>query len=151
MNQDTTVHIRRASGDDAPAITGLISELAHSIGEASPMSDHYARIYLASQSCGVLLAEIEGATVGLLSYSIRPNLYHAGPCALIEELVVRASRRGQGIGTALLREAICLFESMGCAEASVSTLPDNQGAQRLYRNLGFTDEGVLLEKHFGAP
>jgi ribosomal protein S18 acetylase RimI-like enzyme len=143
-----TYTIRAARPDDANAITHLIQELATAIKEASPVTHDYVRIYLAFQGCGALLAEQDGAAVGLLSYSIRPNLYHGGPCALIEELVVCDTARGQGIGKALIREALRLFESMGCAEASVSTLPDNAGAQRLYRAMGFGDEAVLLEQHF---
>jgi ribosomal protein S18 acetylase RimI-like enzyme len=148
MNQGVT--IRNATPDDARAIVSLIGELAQSIGEASPVSDAYARIYLAAAGSGILLAEESNDVLGLLSYSIRPNLYHAGPSGLIEELVVRAAMRGRGIGKALLAEALRLFELMGCAEASVSTTRDNEAAQHLYRSMGMIDEAVLLEKHFGS-
>jgi ribosomal protein S18 acetylase RimI-like enzyme len=148
MTQGVT--IRNATPDDARAIASLIGELAQSIGEASPVSDAYARIYLAAAGSGILLAEDSDDVAGLLSYSIRPNLYHAGPSGLIEELVVRADMRGRGIGKALLAEALRLFELMGCAEASVSTMRDNEAAQRLYRSMGMIDEAVLLEKHFGS-
>jgi ribosomal protein S18 acetylase RimI-like enzyme len=37
---------------------------------------------------------------------------------------------------------------MGCAEVSVSTLSDNEDAQRFYRSHGLVDEAVFLEKHF---
>ena len=143
-----TYTIRAARPEDDAAITQLIRELATAIEEQSPITNAYVSIYLAFQGCGALLAEQDGAAVGLLSYSIRPNLYHAGPCAMIEELVVRDASRGQGIGKALILEAVRLFESLGCAEASVSTLPDNEGAQRLYRAMGFDDDAVLLEHHF---
>jgi ribosomal protein S18 acetylase RimI-like enzyme len=143
-----TYTIRAARPDDANAITHLIQELATAIEEESPITDDYVRICLAFQGCSALLAEQDGAAIGLLSYSIRPNLYHRGPCALIEELVVRDAMRGQGIGKALILKALRLFETLGCAEASVSTLPDNEGAQRLYRAMGFGDEAVLLEHHF---
>jgi ribosomal protein S18 acetylase RimI-like enzyme len=143
-----TYQIRAARPNDANAIAQLVRELAASMGEVSPITNTYVSIYLAFQGCGALLAVLDGTIVGLLSYSMRPNLYHAGPCGLIEELVVRDSARGQGIGRALVVEALRLFESMGCAEASVSTLPDNAGAQRLYRSLGLNDESLLLEHHF---
>ena len=140
--------IRTARSEDAGAIAQLIQELATAIGEDSPITAAYAGIFLVFQGCGVLLAEQDDGIVGLLSYSMRPNLYHAGPCGLIEELLVRDTVRGQGIGKGLIRAALRLFETMGCAEASVSTMPDNEGALRLYRAMGFGDEAVLLEHHF---
>jgi hypothetical protein len=36
-----------------------------------------------------------------LSYSIRPNLYHNGDTALIEELIIRDAWRRKGLGSAL--------------------------------------------------
>jgi ribosomal protein S18 acetylase RimI-like enzyme len=143
-----TYMIRTARPDDADVIAQQIQELAEAISEHSPITAAYISTYLAFQGCGVLLAEQDGSAVGLLSYSIRANLYHAGPCGLIEELVVRDGARGRGIGKALIREALRLFESLGCAEATVSTLPDNEGALRLYRAMGFDEEAVLLEHHF---
>jgi ribosomal protein S18 acetylase RimI-like enzyme len=148
MSENTNLRIRQANADDANIIANLVRALAQSAGETTQLDDHYARIYLAMQGCGVLLAEQAGEAVGLLSYSMRPNLYHAKACGLIEELVVREDARGHGIGTTLIHEALRLFESLGCAEVSISTMPENEGAQRLYRALGFTDEAVLLEKHF---
>ena len=140
--------IRGARPGDEDTIVGLVSDLALSIDETSPVSVPYVRIFLAATGAGILLAELDGEVIGLLSYSIRPNLYHAAPVALIEELIVQATARNQGIGKALLTEALRLFQEMGCAEASISTMPENTGAQRLYRSLGLADEAVLLEKHF---
>ncbi len=58
-----------------------------------------------------------------------------------------ADARGQGIGGALVREAIEGAVRSGCAEISVSTMADNAAAQRLYRAHGLTDESLLLERH----
>jgi ribosomal protein S18 acetylase RimI-like enzyme len=78
---------------------------------------------------------------------IRPNLYHAANSALIEELVVRESARGRGVGGALMSELLRRLSAQGCAEVSVTTMPDNDGAIRFYRSHGLVDEAVFLEKH----
>jgi len=143
------IEIRGAGPGDAAAITALIHELAGTYGEASPLTAAYAREYLAVPGCHVLLAERAGRTAGLLSYSVRPNLYHAGPTALIEELVVAEEARGSGVGGALLEHLLAHLATSGCAEVSVTTMPDNEGAQRFYRAHGLVDEAVLLEKHLG--
>jgi ribosomal protein S18 acetylase RimI-like enzyme len=95
-----------------------------------------------------LLADLNGKVVGLISYTLRPNLYHSALCGVIEELVVSEASRGQGIGHALIAEVITRLQALECAEISVSTLMENRDAQRFYRSHGLVDEAILLERHF---
>lgn len=142
------LRIRQAAAGDQAAIAALIRQLAQSIGETSPITEAYVALYLSSPGSQVLLAEEEGRTVGLLSYSVRPNLYHAGDCGLIEELIVHPGYRRRGIARALLSDVLGRLRTAGCAEVSVSTLPENEPAKRLYRSFGLVDEALVLEKHF---
>jgi ribosomal protein S18 acetylase RimI-like enzyme len=142
-----SVRVREAGPGDEAAIADLIQELAAAGGDSSPVTEDYAGEYLSTPGSYVLLAQRAGRVVGLLSYSVRPNLYHAGPAAFIEELVVAEPERGQGVGSALLRHLLAYLEATTCVEVSVTTLPDNEGAQRLYRAHGLVDEAVFLEKH----
>jgi len=140
-----SIHIREARREDASLIVRLITELAVGTGEVSPISPAYVKTYLASPTSGVLLTEAQGQVIGLLSYSVRPDLYHAANCCLIEELVVREGLRGQGVGSALLQ---ALFSRMQeCAEVGLGVMPENERAIRFYRKHGFVDEALLLEKH----
>jgi nucleoside phosphorylase/ribosomal protein S18 acetylase RimI-like enzyme len=140
--------VRLAIPADAARIAALIVELAASMGETSPVSARYAKGYLGFPGSSVLLAEEDGQVIGLLSYSVRPDLFHAGNSALIEELVVSEHARGRGVGSALLNALLARLEASGCAEVSVSAMPDNAGALRFYRSHGLADEAVFLEKHF---
>jgi ribosomal protein S18 acetylase RimI-like enzyme len=142
------IEIRKAKAGDGAAIAEMIQELAAASGDASPVTAAYAEEYLRAAHSRVLLAEEAGRAVGLLTYSVRPNLYHAGPSAMIEELVVRATQRGRGVGSALMGELLARLIEIGCTEVSVTTLPDNEAAQRFYRQHGFIDEAVFLERHF---
>ncbi len=142
-----SLQIRSAGPGDVGAIVRLIRELARAGGEQSPITEESASEYLGSPGSNVLLADQDGQTIGLLSYSIRPDLYHAGPTALIEELVVQASERGRGVGSALLSELLCELDGLGVVEVSVTTMPDNQRAKRFYQAHGLADEAIFLEKH----
>lgn len=144
----TKVRIRAAGTADAPVLVRLVQQLAETMGEASPLTEAYARHYLSTPGQYVLLAQVGGRVVGLLSYGVRPNLYHAADSALIEELVVDDAFRGQGVGGTLVDAALERLQTAGCAEVAVSTLPDNPGAQRFYRAHGLVDQAVLLEKHW---
>ena len=148
------IEIRPAAPHDSPDIVRLVKELAGD--EPCDLTEEFAREYLAFPGCGILLAQetAAGATsktgrvLGMLSYSIRPNLFHAGNGCLIEELVVKGDARGRGVGGLLVDAILQIAESLGCEEISVSTMPDNTGAIRFYKSHGFEDEAVYLERHF---
>jgi ribosomal protein S18 acetylase RimI-like enzyme len=142
------IEVRTAQNKDAAAILKLIGELAESIDERSPLTIEYILSYLATPGSTVLLAENDGNVLGLLSSSLRPNLYHGGNSCLIEELVVDQSVRGQGVGGLLLDALLESLQAKECAEVSVSTMPDNLGALKFYKTHGFVDEAIFLEKHF---
>ncbi len=144
------VTIRHACPGDEPAIARLVREMAEGEGVVSAIDEHYVRHFLASPVSGALLAEDGEDSIGLLSYAIVPGLFHAADSGLIELLVVTGARRGEGIGRRLVATALSVFRDGGCAEASVSTGPENEAAQKVYCDAGLTEASVLLETHFGT-
>lgn len=138
------VAIREGRPGDEPAVVDLIQEMAS--GD-SPITAAFVSSYLAQPGSGLFLAEEGGRPVGLLSYSVRPDLYHAGPAALVEELIVHAPQRGRGVGGALLEAFLARMAAIGCAEVAIAVLPENESAQRLYRAHGLVEEALLLERH----
>ena len=143
-----TIEVREATIVDAEIVVEFIQMLAQSSHEHSTVDPEYAIFYLTYPGNCVLLAERDGRVIGSLSYSVRPDLYHAGDCCMIETLVVAEEARGHGAGAALLKEVLRRGGAAGWAEVSVSTMADNQTALALYRRMGMTDEAVLLERHF---
>jgi ribosomal protein S18 acetylase RimI-like enzyme len=141
--------IRDAVEADASEVDRLMHELAASESFVSPLTPAFVAQCLSHAGYGLLLAERGARVVGALAYLVRPNLLHAGPACLLEELVVDASCRGSGIGSLLLEELIRRQAAAGAAEISVAVMPDNQGALRFYRRHGLVEEVVLLERHFG--
>ncbi len=142
------ITIRDARPADAPGIIAIIQEAAAEDKEHTPVTEAYVAEYLTSPGSGILTADSQGRLAGLLSYSIRPGLFHAAPSCLIELLLVREGLRGRGAGSALLRALLARAAERRCAEVSVSTMPGNAGAIRFYRRHGLTEEAVFLERHF---
>jgi ribosomal protein S18 acetylase RimI-like enzyme len=142
-----SIRVRETKAGDELAIVRLIQELAGTSDESSPITVGYVQKHLTTTSSQVLLAIEDGQAIGLLSYSLRPDLYHAGLSALIEELVVHGPDRGRGVGSALMSELLRRLDRLGCVDLSVATMPDNEGARRFYQAHGLVDEAVLLEKH----
>lgn len=141
------ITIRAAGPGDSADIVDLVRGHALASGEDSPLTGEYVARYLASPAGGILLAEMGGQAAGLLSYSLRPDLYHAGNSCLIEELIVREEKRGQGIGSRLVAELFARLAGEECAEVSVAVMPENLHAIDFYRLHGMADESVFLELH----
>ncbi|MGH7902734.1 MAG: GNAT family N-acetyltransferase [Candidatus Dormibacteraceae bacterium] len=62
----------------------------------------------------------------------------------VAELYVGAPHRGRGIGEALVKRAVRLFQERGVTLGYVWTRPENEGAVRLYRRSGFAPNRQLV-------
>jgi ribosomal protein S18 acetylase RimI-like enzyme len=144
------INIQPASAADAGSVVRLVQELAHNENESCDLTEAFVLEYLAFPGSNILLAWDGDQVVGLLSFSVRPGLYHAGQSALIEELVVQSSARSHGVGGLLIDEVVKRTEALGCKEISVSTMADNTGAIRFYVKHGFEEGAVYLERHFSG-
>ncbi|MEJ2560700.1 MAG: GNAT family N-acetyltransferase [Anaerolineae bacterium] len=141
------VRIHPASPNDAPAAVGLMAQLAEfSHGQVDTGVEDRFRAMIKLPTYAIFVAKNDnGHVVGLLTISQRWTLWHTGPCALIEELVVDEGVRGQGVGRALIQAAIDWAKTQRCSEVEVSTEADNLKAQAFYRRLGFESVALLLE------
>lgn len=141
------IKIRPASPADVPHIVSLIQELAADSGETSPIDEAFVLENLSSPCYRLLVADEDSRTAGLLTYSLKPSLYHAGLSCMVEELVVARDKRSQGIGSALVSNVMEMAESEKWAEVSVGVMTDNLQAQAFYHRHGLLDQAILLERH----
>jgi ribosomal protein S18 acetylase RimI-like enzyme len=83
----------------------------------------------------LFVATHDGAIVGSLTLA----LYRipTGVKAWIEDVVVDADARGQGVGDALNRAAIDAARQRGAKHVSLTSRPSREAANRLYQRLGF--------------
>ena len=144
MNNTSNLYIRPAESSDAAHIVRLI----HQMGPDSELTEDYVLHYLSGTERSILVACLDEEVAGLLSYSVRADLYHAGTCVLIEELVVDMGVRGQGIGGALMEALLKKAEGLECRELSLAVMPDNEAAIHLYKTHGLVEEALYLERHF---
>ena len=62
----------------------------------------------------------------------------------VAEVYVAEAHRGRGVGEALVRQAVRLFEQRGVTLGYVWTRAENQAATRLYRSAGFQPTRQLI-------
>ena len=82
------------------------------------------------------VADCKKQLLGSLLISLEWSNEAGGMVVWIEELYVRPESRGQGIGTALLRHVLAEYSGK-VRRFRLETEPENTGAVRLYRKLGF--------------
>ncbi len=136
--------VREARRGDLPVVVDLLAEMDTSeqpmplsraeriFREMSRYPDY--RCYLA----------VDGDTpVATFSLLIFDALVHGGAReALLDGVVVTAARRGQGLGRAMIQEAMRLSAASGCYKLALSSNLKRADAHRFYESLGFQRHGV---------
>jgi putative acetyltransferase len=93
----------------------------------------------------VYVVEHDGEIVGRLSISRDPHPASRHVADL--GLMVAASARRQGVGTALLEQAVTWARATGVRKLELHVFPHNAPAIRLYERFGFVREGYRKD-HF---
>lgn len=97
----------------------------------------------------VLVAREDGRVVGSLLGVIGEMLF--GQCKsfmVVEDVVVDESRRGSGVGTALMDRIESYAREHNCSYIMLITDTDRIGAHKFYKELGYkTDEYCAFKKH----
>ena len=114
-------------------MAGLLGELGY------PVPPELARGRLGRPGERVLLAELDGEPVGLLSLAVLHHVTHARPLARVVAMVVRARARRGGVGRALMERAETLARAAGCegVELTSANSPEREAAHRFYEALGY--------------
>jgi len=150
----TELSFREALESDLPALLALLADDPISATRrghgAQVTAAHRAALAAidADRHQQQLVALRAGALVGCLQLSFIPGLSRGGMWrALVEAVRVAAPLRGQGIGAALMDEAMRRARAQGCGLIQLTTDKRRGDAQRFYARLGFvaSHEGMKRE------
>ena len=130
---------RLASVDDAPEVARLLHEFNTEFATPSPGVE-VLRTRLASLLEGkATLGVIAGSpALGVALVTLRPNVWYAGPVALLDELYVVPSRRGQGIGSVIVDHLVAEMRARGVELLEVNVDEGDTDARRFYERHGFS-------------
>ena len=132
--------IRPAGPDDIDELLALIHELA--VYEKAPESAvatpellHRA-LFGERPTAEAVIAELEGKPAGFALYFHNFSTWLGKPGLYLEDLFVRESMRGKGIGKALLLHLAGIARDRGCGRMEWSVLDWNTPAIDFYKALG---------------
>ena len=150
----TSLRIRRAGADDAPLVTRLIEELnAHQHEPLGLVTEEAVRDHGFGEApeFAVLLAELEGATVGYALFHPTWSTEVGERGIYVYDLFVRDSARGRGVGRALMAAVAGIAKAEGRAFLWWCSKPWNRDAQAFYAGLGAIEEDIKAHAIFGDP
>jgi ribosomal protein S18 acetylase RimI-like enzyme len=122
-----------ASDEVVAAVERLLPQL--SAGRAAPGRRELDELLAATGASLLVARDDDDAIVGMLALLV--YRIPSGLMARIDDVVVDGDARGQGIGEALTREAQRLAVDAGAREVGLTSRPERDAANRLYRRLGF--------------
>lgn len=136
--------IRHATAHDVPAIVRLLADDplgATREQDTDPLPDAYWTAFAAMEAQAgnaMLVAVRDDDIVGCLQLTMIAGLSRLGATrAQIEGVRVAAAYRGEGIGEALIQDAIARARAAGCALVQLTTDATRVDAKRFYERLGF--------------
>ena len=137
--QGKTMLVREAIEDDYGAVLELMRHLNPEDPEIPESISHslFSKI-LKSDSFKITVAEIDNETVGTCYLNIIPNLTRqASPYAVIENVVTHPDFRRQGVGHALISNAVNSAKYKGCYKVMLLTGRD-ENVHEFYESCGMT-------------
>jgi GNAT superfamily N-acetyltransferase len=134
------VRIEPAVPADVTDIIGLIRELA----EFERLLDQFVAtearlrdsVFGPKPYAEVLMARLGQESIGFALFFHNYSTFRAQPGIYLEDLYVRPTFRGEGIGEALLKRIAKLAVERGCGRFEWSVLDWNQRAVEFYKALG---------------
>ncbi|MEP6658864.1 MAG: GNAT family N-acetyltransferase [Acidimicrobiales bacterium] len=100
-----------------------------------------------SEPSRVFVARVGGVIVGTLTLVV--FRIPTGVRAWIEDVVVDSSARGAGVGERLNRAAVDEANRLGALTVDLTSRPNREAANRLYRRLGFVERATNVYRYGG--
>jgi ribosomal protein S18 acetylase RimI-like enzyme len=120
-----------------PELTAAFERLVPQLSRSSPPPTAEELQALIDQAgTHVLVAtDDDGTVIGTLTLVL--FRIPTGTRAWIEDVVVDAAGRGQGVGEALTRAALDIAKDHGAKTVDLTSRPSREAANRLYQRIGF--------------
>lgn len=141
------VSIRPTAEGDFEAVTALIGQFGAARTPAPERMEAIRRtfaMHLADTAAGhgySAMAEVSGEVAGVCAIEWQRPFWTEETHAWLPDLIVDEARRGQGIGRALLADALARADAAGAAQVSLESGPQREAAHGLYRSMGFQEPG----------
>lgn len=134
--------IRQANSADQEAVLALLRIYCNEAN--TPLTDEHLLAgltpLLSENQHGVVLVAEEEEIIGYSILTWGWGIESGGMEALVDEMLIHPSRRGEGIGERLLQATLERAKHAGVKVVFLETESDNPRSRKLYSKLGFEEE-----------
>src|SRR5262245_38183981 len=139
-NRPPAFTLRAATAGDVPIILGFIRQLAEyeKLLDAVTATEATLRetLFGPKPAAEVIIAELDGDPAGFAVYFQSYSTVHGRPGMYLEDLFVKPSFRGRGLGRQLLAAVAQVAVERRCPRMEWAVLDWNETALRVYRAVG---------------
>ena len=138
--------IRRIRLDDLDKVY----ELMNILYEGKLKYDRFKNIYklkLKEENSYYIVAVEDDNVVGVLTSELQKKLHRERLQLFIEDLIVEESKRNNGIGKALIENAINYAKDNNCEVIELTSYKDNIKAHKFYENNGFINHSIKFKMY----
>lgn len=138
--------IRRIRLDDLDKVY----ELMNILYEGKLKYDRFKNIYklkLKEENSYYIVAVEDDDVVGVLTSELQEKLHRERLQLFIEDLIVEESKRNNGIGKALIENAINYAKDNNCEVVELTSYKDNIKAHKFYENNGFINHSIKFKMY----
>jgi len=132
--------IRTPTADDAAALSGLVAQLGYP-ASADEMPRRLDALGVTKDAV-VLVAEVDGAVVGVITCHVFATIHSTAPAALLTALVVAEQARGSGVGRQLVARVEEWARAKGAVRIAVTSGAQRAEAHAFYERVGYARTGV---------
>lgn len=143
MNQ---LKIRKIILDDLDKVY----ELMNILYEGKLKYDKFKNIYklkLQDKNSYYIVAIENDNIVGVLTSELQEKLHRERLQLFIEDLIVEESKRNNGIGKALIENAVSFAKDNNCEVVELTSYKDNIKAHKFYENNGFINHSIKFKMY----
>lgn len=136
--------VRRAGPEDLPAVARVLGEFRDWLGKSEPADEaieaDVSRIHKGGDGEYLIAEDGAGDPAGVAQLRFRWSVWTSAPDCWLEDLYVRDSSRGEGIGRMLVEEAMESARERGAKRIELDVNASNEAALALYVACGFRIE-----------
>lgn len=138
-NADNNLMIRKAEAEDIPLILEFILELAEFEGAKEQIrstEEGLRDVLLSRNITDALIAELDGIPVGFAIWAYSFSTFTGKPTLYLDDLYVRESYRGRGIGSRLFSYIAGVACEKDCGRMDWYCMKSNVSGLEYYRSMG---------------
>jgi GNAT superfamily N-acetyltransferase len=140
---ETLLRVRRATVADEFALFELVSQFPTPTPPSRETFAGALRTKLRDADAFLAVAELGGKLVGYVAGDAHETFYAGGKVAWVDEILVAADARRQGIGRALMADFEAWAENGRCRLIGLAT----RAAASFYEELGFEDSAGYFKRY----